>query len=407
MAAKTKMQATVAPRQKQKLNTLYWVGGIALLSIFITASVFIFYFGVPGQSVAKIGEYHTIATGLWNSEATWKDNVYPGYDPAPSNMTININAPHEVTLPASLKLSQNTVMNVYGTAVVREDFYLMHGSNINVKTNGILIVMGDYDADHHMVLENNGKIVFLGDVKTAHQSSVNNNGDMYSDRPVNSTSGNSIMSVSDAESDQELRDILEFNGYSFTTLPVELVEFKARATNAAHQVTLHWSTASEINNDYFTVERSEDGHQFKTIGTVKGFGNSKTVRNYQFVDNQPLYGTAYYQLKQTDFDGQYEYFKPIAVELSIGEDKMLDIKNIGPNPFSNVVNVQYTTVRSATVEINIVNSSGQSVYSNSLMAHAGYNEFQYTEGSRLSPDVYLLTISQHGVPSKTVRLVKR
>ncbi len=102
------------------------------------------------------------------------------------------------------------------------------------------------------------------------------------------------------------------------TLPIELLSFTHQV--APGQVILKWETATEINNDYFTIERSGDMVAWEVIGTVAGAGNSNQKLSYQLVDHMPRQGLSYYRLKQTDFDGQYEYFKTLAVENILGEN---------------------------------------------------------------------------------------
>jgi hypothetical protein len=94
-------------------------------------------------------------------------------------------------------------------------------------------------------------------------------------------------------------------------LPIELVDFKGKYIN--NQSVLSWVTASEKNNDYFILERSEDAHEFIQIGKIDGAGNSNTFLNYQFVDVKPINQVAYYRLKQVDFDGQFSYSQVIAL----------------------------------------------------------------------------------------------
>ncbi|MCX6182455.1 MAG: hypothetical protein NT150_11045 [Bacteroidetes bacterium] len=84
-------------------------------------------------------------------------------------------------------------------------------------------------------------------------------------------------------------------------LPVELLSFDVFKKN--DQVELSWATASEINNDYFSVMRSSDGIHWEKIGFVNGKGNSTSVSNYFFNDEMPLVGINYYKLLQVDFDG--------------------------------------------------------------------------------------------------------
>src|ERR1700751_1021249 len=87
-------------------------------------------------------------------------------------------------------------------------------------------------------------------------------------------------------------------------LPVELVSFTADCSNG-HEL-LNWSTASETNNDYFLVERSDDGNTFYEIGRAAGHGTSSQTNNYTFTDPQPLSGTVYYRLEQIDYNGKTE-----------------------------------------------------------------------------------------------------
>lgn len=102
---------------------------------------------------------------------------------------------------------------------------------------------------------------------------------------------------------------------SIITLPVELIYFTATAVNEG-QVQLEWITASETNNDYFAVERSDDGKHFTKVGIVNGGGNSTTSLNYSF-DDDGLRGESliYYRLKQVDFDGESHYSKTVAAKI--------------------------------------------------------------------------------------------
>ena len=113
-----------------------------------------------------------------------------------------------------------------------------------------------------------------------------------------------------------------FNGSSFTIsylggdgndmtmtndflLPVELIDFNARPME--NEVKLAWATATEINNDFFTIERSKDGRTFNEIAKIAGNGNTTEISKYTFMDKNPENGVSYYRLKQTDFDGQFTY----------------------------------------------------------------------------------------------------
>jgi hypothetical protein len=92
-------------------------------------------------------------------------------------------------------------------------------------------------------------------------------------------------------------------------LPIELLYFEAQPyyESSANKVLLIWETATEINNDYFTIERSKDAIHFDELCKIKGAGNSYHNISYQFIDENPYEGISYYRLKQTDYDGRFKY----------------------------------------------------------------------------------------------------
>ncbi|UTW61547.1 T9SS type A sorting domain-containing protein [bacterium SCSIO 12741] len=113
-----------------------------------------------------------------------------------------------------------------------------------------------------------------------------------------------------------------------TPLPVELIVFHAKG-GPNSVVELSWQTATEINNHYFTVERSKDAVKWFEVSKADGAGNSSTLLNYASVDNNPYDGLSYYRLKQTDFDGQYKYSMVRSVNLEKLQNSSVDIY---PNP---------------------------------------------------------------------------
>ena len=105
-------------------------------------------------------------------------------------------------------------------------------------------------------------------------------------------------------------------GVTGTILPVELLNFIASCDN--EKVKINWSTASEINNDYFKIEKSRDNNNWDYVTTVAGAGNSNSKIDYSIYDevpyNETLQGieTSYYRIKQVDFNGDYKYYGPVA-----------------------------------------------------------------------------------------------
>ena len=143
---------------------------------------------------------------------------------------------------------------------------------------------------------------------------------------------------------------------SATPLPVDLLSFEAECND--NNVALNWSTASEINNDYFTIERSTDAANFETVGTVNGNGNSNTMISYTWSDDSPLSGTAYYRLKQTDFNGAFEYHGVRAVTC-----KQINGISIYPNPFENSFTVQLSENTTYPITVEIIDYLGRNIHS--------------------------------------------
>ena len=111
-------------------------------------------------------------------------------------------------------------------------------------------------------------------------------------------------------------------------LPIELGTFTG--LHNGRSVVLNWTTISETNNEYFTIQRTLDGVIFEDIGTVSGAGNSQTDIEYEFFDYAPFLGTSYYRLKQTDYDGQYKYSEVISVRYrSNGADLVRTVNILG------------------------------------------------------------------------------
>lgn len=146
-----------------------------------------------------------------------------------------------------------------------------------------------------------------------------------------------------------------------TPLPIELLDFKAYPLNK--EVKLEWITSSEVDNDYFTVERSTDLSEFTFIDRINSYShNSNIMLNYTTYDEKPLLGLQYYRLKQTDFNGQYTYsnIQPVW----FGDKSKFEIVNVFPEYASqNDVNVWFNSNSEDPIKVEITDVSGKIVYS--------------------------------------------
>ena len=173
-------------------------------------------------------------------------------------------------------------------------------------------------------------------------------------------------------------------------LPVEFLDFQAEYSEP--MVLLQWVTASEINNDYFTIERSRNGIDFEAVNWVQGAGTSSRVLHYQDTDPDPYPGISYYRIKQTDFDGTYMYSAKAAV--NVNNPHSQPWVNIYPNPArADQVRIDINQPGTGELNISIYNTMGTKVFSHDY--HMDSNSHQIIHlplSSSLSPGQYMIRL---------------
>lgn len=137
-------------------------------------------------------------------------------------------------------------------------------------------------------------------------------------------------------------------------LPVELTSFAAKNTN--NHVALSWTTASELNNDYFSVETSTDGRTFTAIDEVIGAGTTQVAQSYSFTHKTPANGVNYYRLKQVDFDGAFEYSNIVSARVE-KEGTVI----INPSAAVSQIQVEVLTDIAENATIGIYDMMGRTV----------------------------------------------
>lgn len=142
------------------------------------------------------------------------------------------------------------------------------------------------------------------------------------------------------------------------SLAVKLVNFSASVEGS--KVKINWATASETDNDYFTIERSADGAVWKEIAKVKGAGNSNNFLAYQSYDDNPIKGTSFYRLKQTDIDGKFSYSGIEAVKYSLGNSiTVYPVPNSG-----NTIRLNGAAIYKH--DMAVINASGKIVFTTTI-----------------------------------------
>lgn len=154
-----------------------------------------------------------------------------------------------------------------------------------------------------------------------------------------------------------------------TPLPITLVSFNAHNIEN-REVKLVWQTALEINNDYFTVERSLDAINWEAVMSIRGAGNSNNTLDYTATDEMPYKGLSYYRLKQTDFDGKFSYSGVRSVFVSRSADDMIQIY---PNPASNEVII--TGNEDELKNMALFNTLGQNITAEIFMIKQSVTEY--------------------------------
>jgi hypothetical protein len=217
-------------------------------------------------------------------------------------------------------------------------------------------------------------------------------GDMWAIVSSLNTASNTLVTPTIAASDMftawTLSDIND-------PLPVELVLFNADCQNDG-TVKLSWVTASEINNDYFDVQKSFDASDFFSIGTVAGNGNSNTMQYYEFIDKES--GTAYYRLKQVDFDGKYDIS-----DVAVASCKTDNLEILAFDNYSGFT-VKVMANFSDKVTVDVVDARGRLIQSQSVNINEGLNQFELNQA--ISTGIYFIRFNGEKI-NESLKVFKR
>lgn len=177
-------------------------------------------------------------------------------------------------------------------------------------------------------------------------------------------------------------------------LPIKLLSFNAHKND--NVVDLTWTTETEVNNNYFTLERSADGFEFSQIAIVPGAGNSTQELNYARTDYNPLPGISYYRLKQTDYDGNFSYSNTVAVRFTNSDKPFV---SVGPIPARDYVKI--TTSGEEKYQLSLIQPDGR------LVKEFAENEpgVSALDISDVAPGTYILcAVSAHD--QRYLRIIK-
>ncbi len=300
---------------------------------------------IPQVTNAAVG--NAVSSGNWNSTSTWSFsgvNRVPTCGDTiaiPSGRTVTVNAQNDLSGCSSVLL-----INISGTLQFSNGnkLKLPCNSTVDLKSGGVI------------------------------KKSTSGGG--------NSTYIEICGTIEWAASDGQLNGPVVLGG---NTLPISLLYFKGNA--AGDFVELNWSTASEVNNDYFTVERSYDGENFSSVAQLNGAGNSTVTLDYSTRDEMPLKGISYYRLKQTDYDGMYSYSSPVAISY-LGENSF---EVLAVNSESSIIRVQINDPEGGVREFTVSNLDGRIAGKTIINTQKGSAEYEL-KGIYLKSGIYTLLV---------------
>jgi len=186
------------------------------------------------------------------------------------------------------------------------------------------------------------------------------------------------------------------------TVPVTLTKFEGKLMN--NDALLTWSTAAEKNNDYFLVQKSNDGVHYTNVGKVKGIGNSNQLNTYSLIDESAFTnrnGSIYYRLIQVDYNGAKTTSQSIVLS-NLNNDLGLIVY---PNPSHGVFTYIFNSEYEGNVNINITNTLGVVVYEKKAIASTGANELSLE--AELPNGMYVMTLELNGQKQTTRLLIQK
>lgn len=197
--------------------------------------------------------------------------------------------------------------------------------------------------------------------------------------------------------------VANYSPFTFGTLdpinplPVELIAFTGTCEQGVK--TLRWATASETNNAFFSVQRSEDGIQYVEIARIPGAGNANTLQTYQYQDFSKTIANAYYKLTQTDYNGQSESFEPLFVscDQASGFTNQAELLSVSQNQ----VIIRTQCAQDTQLQVQLIDVSGRTLLVQQQQVNQGIGLLTL-DAQSLNSGLYLVTL-QDGNWVKTLK----
>ncbi|MEQ8924545.1 MAG: T9SS type A sorting domain-containing protein [Fulvivirga sp.] len=285
----------------------------------------------------------------------------------------------------NVKINGDLILNLNAPGSIFEII-----SGVTFEITGNLVIVGNSNQERQLSIEGNlivGGILDFGERGGGTDQDVEIDGNGSISAGSINNGGNTTCDASGTCPSFNVDGSCEPAGSGLCTesaLPIELAYFYAQPS--VQIIELNWSTYTEINNDYFSIEKSIDGINYSLLTTVNGAGNSIDQLEYSYTDKKPSFGRSYYRLKQTDFDGTSETFSPVAVDFTSLEEGKLVFTN--PAKPGGIVTILTTAEDSEVLTLLLVNILGETIISKTF---AG-SQFDFTLNDNVKPGLYFVKV---------------
>lgn len=304
-------------------------------------------------------------------------------------------------------ISSDGLGNVYvtGTYQGTADFDPGSGSVNFTSTGGNDIFIAKYD--------NNGNYVYartMGSTAVTEYGygiAADGSGNVYITGSIAGTanfnlggdSSNSIITASNSD------DIFFAKYGPRSALPVTLSAFKAEKVNNGMQVKVYWTATTQLNNDYFEVERSKDGVHFESISRVQGCTVCIDVQKYQYYDNHPLNGISYYRLKQADLDGKVFYSHIVTIN---NATKNSIVAEAFPSMSTGMFKIAiHDNKQKKQIVLQLIDGGGKLIKQQQVWLSEGNSIIDYNMASQASGMYYLRITNSNGTTLSTLKIMKK
>jgi flavin-binding protein dodecin len=292
--------------------------------------------GLPGNiiSINNTGIFTSVPEGSYFIYAVNYSGITPG------SLTTGTSWDTFVTASASMCIN-------ISTSYLNREIYVCNLNTlcapnlIQASTNGY---NSSYTQFYALCNGNSNNILAFNSIGVFDETDYNNQAGIYTVYALNTNDlsiinavqvGVNFTSIQNLENTEcvEISTPKAFNIQACTPLPIGLIDFKASKIDQT--VKLTWTSSSEINNDFYTIEKTADFENWEEVSKVEGAGNSSTILHYQTIDLFPWNGTSYYRLKQTDYNGAFSYH---GIETIIFDEG--DELSVFPNPTSGSIQLR-------------------------------------------------------------------